>query len=193
MAMVRATGMLSRPTRHPASLGGGPSGPTSTPREMARFLVDLKPILGSATDARRTWVRRIGILMEDARKGNPAILAAAAGSIGREYTPTFRSARDRIDRITAPKGALECHRTLSRWLDKLVQSGELLIEVGSSGNVNRIREIQELLAEGRAHAVRFNEEYLRLISNLGARVAELSSRRRENALRPTCKPPTNPG
>ncbi len=190
--MVRSAVMLSRPVRHPAVRGGGSSGPTSTPREMARFLVDLKPILGSATDARRTWVRRIGILMEDARKGNPAMLAAAAGSIGREYTPTFRSARDRIDRIAAPKGALECHRALSLWLDKLVQSGELLIEVGSSGNVNRIREIQELLAEGRAHAVRFNEEYLRLISNLRARVAELSSRRREDGARPTRKPPADP-
>ena len=52
----------------------------SSAREVAAYLVALRPILSSATEARRTWVKRIGALMEDARNGNGAQLARSAAS-----------------------------------------------------------------------------------------------------------------
>lgn len=124
-------------------------------------------------------MRRIGILMEDARRGNATALTASASSTGRDYVNIFRSARERVDRITPPRGCSECHRALARWLDKLIAACELLVEVGISGNVSRIRETQGILAEGRVHATRFNEEYAGLIKDLREKVATLSARQRE--------------
>jgi hypothetical protein len=143
----------------------------SSAREVASYLVALRPILSSATEARRTWVKRIGVLMEDARKGNDAQVARSAASIGQNTAGTFRGGRARLDQLKPPRGCAECHRALLLWLEKLVAACDLLIDVGRTGNLARIRETQELLAESRAHAHQFNGEYARLVGDLRQRVA----------------------
>jgi hypothetical protein len=140
-------------------------------REVAAYLVALRPILASATEARRTWVKRVGVLMEDARKGNGAQVARSAASIGHDTAGTFRHGRSRLELLKPPRGCGECHRALLLWLEKLVAACDLLIEVGHSGNLARIRETQELLTESRAHAHQFNGEYARLVGDLRQRVA----------------------
>src|SRR5688500_17844335 len=107
----------------------------SSAREVAAYLVALRPILSSATEARRTWVKRIGVLMEDARKGNGAQVARSAASIGNDTAGTFRSGRARLEQLKPPRGCAECHRALVLWLEKLVAACDLLIEVGQSGNL----------------------------------------------------------
>jgi hypothetical protein len=146
-------------------------GDGSSAREVASYLVALRPILSSATEARRTWVKRIGVLMEDARKGNAAQVTRSAGSIGHDTAGVFRSGRARLEQMKPPRTCADCHRSLALWLDKLVKACELLIEVGRTGNLARIRETQELLAESRAHAHQFNAEYARLVGDLRQRVA----------------------
>ena len=146
-------------------------GDGSSAREVASYLVALRPILSSATEARRTWVKRIGVLMEDARKGNAGLVTRSAGSIGQDTVGTFRTGRARLEQMKAPKTCAECHRALALWLDKLVAACDLLIEVGRTGNLARIRETQQLLAESRAHAHHFNAEYARLVGDLRQRVA----------------------
>ena len=140
-------------------------------REVAAYLVALRPILSSATEARRGWVKRIGVLMEDARRGNPSMVARSASALGHAPTGTFRTGRSRLEALKPPRSCAECHRALALWLDKLVAACDLLIEVGRTGNLARIRETQTLLAESRAHAHRFNAEYARLVHDLRRRVA----------------------
>jgi hypothetical protein len=143
----------------------------SSAREVAAYLVALRPILSSATEARRTWVKRIGVLMEDARKGHAGQVARSAAGIGQDTAGTFRSGRSRLAQLKPPRGCTECHRALLLWLEKLVGACDVLIEVGNTGNLARIRETQELLAESRAHAHQFNGEYARLVGDLRQRVA----------------------
>jgi hypothetical protein len=56
-----------------------PSAPrNASPRAVALYLVGLRPALGSALLARQEWVRRMGVLMEDARRGNTSVVATGA-------------------------------------------------------------------------------------------------------------------
>jgi hypothetical protein len=147
-------------------------------RDLASYLVALRPILAGATDARRLWVRRIGVVMADARQGDPLQAANAAGQMGRDSLTTFRDCRLRVERLKPPHGCAECQRALTHWLDKLIGACELLVTAGRNGQLRSIQEAQELLAESRFYAQRFNAEYARLLVQLRQRVAAAGARPR---------------
>ncbi|HEV8636510.1 MAG TPA: hypothetical protein VG370_20000 [Chloroflexota bacterium] len=152
-------------------------------RDLASYLVALRPILLGATEARRVWVRRIGVLMEDARRGDRAQVASAAGTMGRETLTTFRNSRLRVEQLRPPRGCGECHRALVQWLEKLITACELLAAVGRTGLLEGIHEAQEVLADSRIHAHRFNAEYGRLVGELRRRVAAAGARPRRGQTR----------
>lgn len=145
-------------------------------RAVAAYLVALRPILAHATQARQGWVKRIGVLMADTRLGNPQLIAQQAGQIGREHGAAFRDAQKALDRLQPPAECAECHMTLSGWLQKLVTSCDVLSEIGRSGDLRRMKETQNLLADGRRHAQDFNEEYARLCQILREHVAAVKAR-----------------
>ena len=151
---------------------------SSSARELASYLVALRPILAGATDARRVWVKRIGILLEDARRDDPARVASVASQMGRDTLTTFRNSRLKIERLRPPRGCAECHHALVQWLEKLIAACEALVAVGRSGQLRGIHEAQGLLADSRFHAHRFNAEYARLVGELRQRVAAAGSRTR---------------
>jgi hypothetical protein len=140
-------------------------------RAVASYLVQLRRPLNKATQARKSWVHRIGVLMEDARRGNPLTITQSAGQIGRELGVTFREAREDLHRLTPPLGCNGVHTALDKWLDRLVASCDLLVEVARVGDMRRLRDTQALFAEGRRHAHQFNEEYARIVTELRTRVA----------------------
>ena len=143
----------------------------SSPRAVAAYLISLKPILAGATDTRQQWVRRIGLLMVDTRHGNATSLAHAAGAIGREHISSFRETRRNLDRLRPPPTCQTCHLALAGWIDRLVESSDVLIEIGQSLDLKRLRETQDLLMEARTFARQFNAEYSGLVANLRALVA----------------------
>jgi hypothetical protein len=143
-----------------------------TPRAIAAFLVELRGPLAEATHHRKLWVERIGVLMEDARQGNPLTITQTAGQIGREYGGIFRRIHERVGRLHAPATCTGVHRALARWLAKLIEACDLLASVARCGDIYRLRETQGLVAEGRQHAHVFNEEYARLVAVLREQVAQ---------------------
>ena len=147
----------------------------SSPQRIARYLVSVRPILGRAMQGWDTWVRRIGVLMEDVRHGNPGLVAHGAGRIGREQAAIFRDARSQLERVEPPPACAACQKALVRWLDSLIDACEVLIVVGASGDPARIRETGEHLAAGRVQARSFNAEYARLAADLRERVAAARS------------------
>lgn len=148
----------------------------SQSRAVAAYLVALRPILGHATQTRQTWVKRIGLLMADTRLGNPSLIAQQAGQIGRENGAAFRDAQRAVDRLKPPADCAECHSALSNWLNKLVQSCDVLAEMGRTGDLKRMKETQQLLSEGRGHAQAFNDEYARLCRVLREHVSAVRAR-----------------
>jgi hypothetical protein len=147
-------------------------------RDLASYLVALRPILAGATEARRVWVKRIGVVMADLRQGNTPRASDAAGQTGRDALTTFRDCQLRVERLRPPEGCLGCQRALVRWLEKLIAAGEALVATGRTGQLRGVFEAQELLADSRVHAQRFNAEYARLIADLRQRVAAAERRPR---------------
>jgi hypothetical protein len=164
-----------------AHIAGRPE--ASSARDLASYLVRLRPILAGATEARRVWVRRIAVLTADARRGDPVGMTGAASGMGRDTLTTFRSSRAQVERLRPPRGCAECHRALVQWLDKLIAACEALVAVGRTGQLHGIHEAQELLADSRFYAHRFNAEYARLVGELRQRVAAAGSRTRPQTRR----------
>jgi hypothetical protein len=159
------------------------TGSAATPRAVAAYLVELRGPLAEATHHRKVWVHSIGVLMEDARRGNPLTITQSAGQFGREHGASFRRVREQVGRLTPPTTCVGVHRALVRWLDKLVQACDLLVAVARDGDIRRLRETQGLFSEGRHHAHVFNDEYARVVADLRERVAHHRDRARRASAR----------
>ena len=152
----------------------------SSARNVARYLVGLRPVLTDACSVRADWVHRLGVLMADARSGNAARVHNGAGMLGREFGQKFRAVKARVEILNAPPECDLCHAAVRAWAEALMRSCEALEEIGRSGNMSGLRVAQDRLADARGQAHRFNDEYARLSSELRQRVAAI--RRRSDVL-----------
>lgn len=143
---------------------------TASPREVARYLGQLRPLLLTVMHDRQEWLRLVGMLIEEARTGTRPAIAQHAGRIGRDQIGSFAESRLQLDGLQVPATCQECHAAVARWLDTLTASCEVLIDVGFTGRLERIKQTQALLAEGRAHARQFNRAQAELIADLRARL-----------------------
>ena len=148
----------------------------ASPREVARFLIGLKPIVARAIEIRQSWIKELGILVEDARAGNAAQVTTRAGRLGREHVNAFRDTRGSAERQKPPQGCEDIQKALLQWLDGLVKANEALVEVGTTGQMAGLQVAQRHVTEARYAARRFNGEYTRLVTEL--RVAVRAARRR---------------
>ena len=161
----------------------------ASPRQVADYLLALRPILGDAVEARRVFIRQLGLLIEEARHGGRAAVAQSAGRIGREQGPIFQQLRIRVERVHPPPGCDDCQRMAALWLDKQNEACAVMDRVGMSGDPGRLREAQQVLGEARAYAHRFNDEYARLAAELRRRVQiALRERERKRSLRDLIPP-----
>ena len=160
-----------------AEIGGGAI--AFDARGVATYLVSLRPVLRAATETRQIWVKRIGVLMADTRRGNRALIQQQAGQIGREHGNQFRDVQLMLDRLRVPRECSTCHQELGRWLAMLVQSCDVLAEIGRDGELKRLQDAQRCLTEARAHAHAFNAEYARLCDVLRDHVRTASSRQKD--------------
>ena len=157
----------------------GPRGRAADPssaRNIARYLVGLRPVLTDACSVRADWVHRLGVLMADAKTGNVLKVTQGAGTLGREFGQEFRAVRSRIEILNAPPECDLCHAAVRAWAEALQRSCEALEEVGRSGKMGGLRTAQDRLADARSQAHRFNDEYARLSSELRQRVAAVRRR-----------------
>lgn len=152
----------------------------SSARNVARYLVGLRPVLTDACAVRADWVHRLGVLMADARTGNAVKVTQDAGALGREFGQKFRAVRARIDILNAPPECDVCHAAVRAWAEALQRSCQALEEIGQTGKLSGLRTAQDRLADARSQAHRFNDEYARLSQELRQRVAAI--RRRSDVL-----------
>jgi hypothetical protein len=150
---------------------------------LVRYLVGVRTVLHQAVEARRVFVREVGVLFEQARSGNGPAAAQATGRVGREQVGRFREARLAVQRLSPPAAGEQCHEAVAGWIEMHVAACEVMVEVGGSGDLGRLREAQNLLAEGRQFASRFNVEYGRLTGAVRTRTDELRASRREISAR----------
>lgn len=147
----------------------------ASPREIARYLVTLKPQVARAIQVRQQWIKELGILLEEARHGNAQQVVTRAGRLGREHLPAFRDVRAAVERTRPPDGCEEVFAAIVTWVANLVRACEGLIEVGNSGSLAGMEIVQRHVTEARHAARRFNSEYTRLVTEL--RIAVRAARR----------------
>ena len=154
---------------------------SGSPRAVAQYLISLRGVLVGAVRTRQEWVRRIGVLVEDARRGTPAMVAASAGVIGREFGSRFREARVEAGRLTPPPTCVECHRAVGSWIDRMISASEILESVGRTGDLKELKGAQELFVESRHHARAFNAAYYAALNGLRGEIAAAATVARRNA------------
>jgi hypothetical protein len=160
-----------------------------SPMAVAKYLVSLKPLVASAIETRRLFVRELGQLVESARSGNTASVAQGAGRLGRERADGFRESHASLGRLRPPDTCAPCHEAVVRWVELHVEVCGVLIEVGGSGDLGKLSLAQDSMAEGRRAAQRFNAAYESVVRDLKGRVAvarrEQAARERRAAQRTT--------
>lgn len=160
------------------------SQPTWSPLTvLAVYLKALRLVLDEAIEARRLLVRRLGGLMEDAHTSHRSTIVQMVGRVGTDEAASLRRVRERLGRIEPPPVCESCHGAVAHWLDEMVAACDVMVDIGRSGDLTRLRETQEHLAESRADARRFNSEYEQLLTMLRRRAQALGKKRA--AQRPT--------
>ncbi len=142
-----------------------------TARAIATYLVSVRPLLQEITEARRAFIRHIGLLMEEARHAGRQVVVQAAGRIGRDEGAGFRSLRAQLERMEPPGACEAAQAAITKWINLHLAACDVMVDVGLSGDLGRLRETQRMLAEARIHAQTFNAEYNRLVSDLRRRVS----------------------
>lgn len=164
--------------RSRASLPDRAPSRSGSPRAVAGYLHQLKRFLTEASECRRSFVREIGVLMEESRRASRGTIAQAAGRTGRDQGQDFRQLRTDLVVLQPPPSCMQCHVAVQRWIEKHVLACQVMVEIGLTGDLGRLAETQELLAEAREHARLLNAEYAHLVADLRARVRSAQARAR---------------
>ena len=149
----------------------------SPERAIAQYLSAIRGLMNEASESRKLWVRQIGTLLADARAKPPEMVAPTAGEVGSTQRALFENVRGRVVELNSPNECVSIHEVVLAWLDKQIAACDVMVEVGQTGDVSRLRSTQGLLAEGRLDTQRFNAEYTTLVNALKARVQRTATRR----------------
>jgi hypothetical protein len=149
----------------------------STPKAVAGYLLAVRPMVGTAAETRRTFIRDLGRLLQQIKLGDNQLLAKATGQLGAEGRAAFRDVGLAMEGLRPPPACSDCHDAVQGWVQMHVAACEVMIEVGQSADLKGLREAQGLLAEGRHFARRFNAEYGALAAALRQRASRRKFRR----------------
>jgi hypothetical protein len=95
--------------------------------------------------------------------------ADEAVTVGGQQGQLFRAMRAELDGLELPAVCDSCHLAVTSWLDKHVAACDLMVEVGTSRDLTRLRATQGLLAEARVDLQRFNSDCDTLVAALRRR------------------------
>lgn len=96
--------------------------PQASPRDIARFLVMLKPQVVRAIEVRTSWIKELGLLFAEASQGN----AAQVDESGRAARPRPRDRLPRcalLGRAAAAAGGVSGDQQGGPWMDRLTGEG----------------------------------------------------------------------
>lgn len=162
--------------------GGEPASerPPSPLRQTVEYLRTVRGLVNEANAERQPWLRRVGLLIRDAQRGEPET-AEHARQAGVEQLPGFEHFRARLARLEPPPLCDSCHSAAASWLDKHIAACEALIEIGASGDLHRLRVAHGLLAEARVDLRRFSSDLGGLAAGLRAHAEQVKARRATRA------------
>lgn len=146
---------------------------TASARAIVGYLRELRPALTSPRAVRRDWIRDVGLIIEEARTGDPIALSRRAGLLGHNTMPVFREARRRMADLYPPPECAALHEAIGAWIDRHVAACDALIRAEEQRSLRPLREVQEHLAEGRSWAGRFNAEYVRIREEVRQQVGHM--------------------
>jgi hypothetical protein len=149
----------------------------NTPRAAAEYLLALRPLLATISGGRRALIRSIKELVEDARRDGPFFKHRAL-AIGNSRLAFFGEARRQFDALAPPPSCRDVHRTLGRYLDRLMAASNVMVTVGVTGDLDDVRRAQAHLKEATDFGRQFNEEHERLLEVLRGLVHDARYRRR---------------
>jgi hypothetical protein len=149
----------------------------NSPRAAAVYLLALRPLLATISGGRRALIRSIKELVEDARRDGPFFKHRAL-AIGNSRLAFFGEARRQFDAIAPPPSCRDVHRTLGRYLDRLMAASNVMVTVGVTGDLDDVRRAQAHLKEATDFGRQFNEEHERLLEVLRGLVHDARYRRR---------------
>ena len=127
----------------------------ASPRVIARYLASLKPVLGSATDARNVWVRYLG---EIARRDNMGDAHTEAVQFALARGQQFHEARRAIMAAPVPPGYETMHQAVDGWLQGLLASCEYMVRSHPPLDRDTLERIQDILREAGTKADKFNAQ-----------------------------------
>jgi hypothetical protein len=147
------------------------STPASLGHDTAAYLQALRPRLQRANDSRRGWISQVGLLVADRQHGTSSdVISAVAARSGEAQGRAFRAVRADLASLEPAPGCETCHLAVMGWLDKQIAACDLLIEIGQTREVERLREVLGLIAEARHDSRQFSYE-------IAERMAQLRHRR----------------
>lgn len=138
---------------------------TSSARNVAAYLKAVKELIDRATASRQLWIRQIGKVGQAIKAGDE-MAAVEAGVVGGDQAERFRAVREELARLTVPQACDSCQIAAISWLEKQIAACEVLVEMGETRNVDLMRHVSGMLAEGRIDTARFKAEYNGLITAL---------------------------
>ncbi len=151
----------------------------SSPRKVALYLDELRGQVDAISAIRQDWVKDLGLLLRDIRTGDRTgdpVIASRSHQVGELNTQRFRQVEARVGLLSPPPVCEACHSAVQTWLSKMIAACEVMVEVGITGEIERLRETQGLLAESRTDTLRFRSEYDYLIAQLRSRTKGASDR-----------------
>jgi hypothetical protein len=161
------------------------STPSPLVRETAAYLQTLRAQLVRASQSRKGWISQVGLLLADLQHGTSRdVVAAVAGRSGAAHRETFAQIRADLARVEPAPGCETCHLAVLGWLDKQIAACDLMIEIGQTGLVERLREVRGLIAEARHDARLFNYEMAERAATLRHRRAAVAAASRAPQPRP---------
>jgi hypothetical protein len=133
----------------------------------------VRGLVNKANTSRQPWIRQVGMLMRTEDES----AATQAEMIGRDQAKEFRAIRAELDALELPAVCDSCHLSVTSWLDKHIAACDLMVEVGQTGELSRLRATQGLLAEARVDLQRFNSDCDALVVTLRRRAESAKVRR----------------
>jgi hypothetical protein len=153
-------------------------------RGVVAYLLALRPIMAGVIEQRRTWIRDVGLLIEESRTGDPITLSRKAGQLAHGQLGAFREARTQHTHLLPPPQCYPLHEAVAGWLDKHVEACETLVRAERDRSLKPLRDVQEQLGDARRYSQTFNEQYGLLVTELRQRVdAALAKRGRRGGRR----------
>src|SRR5262245_41890536 len=129
--------------------------PEASPRQVAKYLTALKPILTHAADVRNVWVRYLATL---GRRDDLDVAHTEAVQFALARGQQFHDARRKVAQIQPPAGYEAMHHSIDGWLGGLLASCEVIVRAKPPLTAEVLDRVRQVLHEAGQKADKFNAQ-----------------------------------